>query len=225
MLDLGHRGGPPPRPLEVTPSRRSPRSADRLTGLAWVTVLLHLAGLALALLGMRPGTALVPLETRMRFLGTHPAGWTAGWIVWMLCALSLVWFLFRVAGRFPPVLPAAILAAAGAAIDLTCDAVQIAVLPVTSSRELFLVVEACAGLGGQVVANGFYCLAIWVATRSIDSLDRAGRALGLAALLAGLVLSLGGLCQNLHVVQAATGPAILLFCAWSLRVARAGRAP
>src|SRR5262245_6515936 len=101
----------------------------RLRAAAWVNVVLHLAGLACAL-GMRPGTPLARLEDRMHFLAGAPLAWTAGWGVWMLCALALGGFFVLLAERLPPVVARAALLCAGAAIavDLFCDAAQMVIL-------------------------------------------------------------------------------------------------
>ena len=48
---------------------------------------------AIAALGMRPGTAIIALAERRGYLAAAPFGWTFGWGVWMLCALALIGYV------------------------------------------------------------------------------------------------------------------------------------
>src|SRR5687767_6574757 len=104
----------------------------RLTLTAWLNVGLHLVALGLAVVGLRPGTPLVPAAERAAYLAGRPLAWSLGWAAWMLCALALVAFLAALAHVIPrasAILGLAVtLAAAGAAIDLVCDALYITVL-------------------------------------------------------------------------------------------------
>src|SRR5574341_2366869 len=97
-------------------------AADRtrlLKTTAWLNVGAHAIGLVFAVLGMRPGTPLVPLEQRMAYLASFPAGWSLGWGVWMISALTLFAFLAVLArdvdDRLGPANPALVLAGAGLA--------------------------------------------------------------------------------------------------------------
>ena len=64
-----------------------------LTDLAVVNVLLHVIGLALALVGMGRGTPLVSLPERLDHLAHNPLGWSAGWVSWTICSWVLLAFL------------------------------------------------------------------------------------------------------------------------------------
>jgi hypothetical protein len=180
-------------------------------------VVVHLVGLGCALL-MRPGTPLLPLDQRMRFLAQAPAAWSAGWGVWMLCALALAGFFVLLASRLPEAAARAVLLCVGAAlaVDLFCDAAQMAVLPLCARGEpaLFVVVERAVGLGGTLVANGLYTLATvlaaWVLRR---------RLFALAVAVAGGAMCVGGLLDVPRVIEISTGPTIVLFCAFTARVA------
>src|SRR5438309_11408370 len=97
--------------------------ANHLTLLAWLNVALHVIGLAIIIIGMKPGTPMVSLAERLAYLSKSPPGWTIGWGVWMLCALCLIAFCAELARRLPSHYSyaaqlAVILAAAGGAIDL-----------------------------------------------------------------------------------------------------------
>src|SRR5438105_12869173 len=104
-----------------------------LTRLAWANVVMHVVGLALAAIGMAPGSPLVPLPERLEYLAEAPLGWTLGWISWMICAVLLVSFLAAVAARLGDEARLARLgltiAVAGAAVDLASDCIFIVIFP------------------------------------------------------------------------------------------------
>jgi hypothetical protein len=194
----------------------------RLRRLAWVNVVAHALGLALAL-GMRPGTAVFTVEARMGFLAAAPLAWQAGWGVWMLCALALGAYFSALAAELEPFVRrvALLLVGAAVAVDLLCDAAQLAVLPLAARGGVdgFLVVERAVGVGGALVANGLYTLAAVVVT--FTSLRRsADRLLGAALGLAGAVMALAGVVGSARLVELSTGPTIILYCGWALSVAR-----
>src|SRR5438309_1359461 len=133
----------------------SPPSTPGLTVLAWANVIIHIAGLALAAIGLSPGSPLEPLAQRMAYLAGAPAGWTFCWIAWMLCAVLLVTFLTAVVRRLGDDADLAriglTIALAALLIDLSCDAVFIVVLPMIASwqppaEQLFVVVERLTGV-------------------------------------------------------------------------------
>ena len=77
------------------PSRRI------LQALAWLNVALHALGLAMAWIGLRPGSTVLPLTERMAYLANQPPAWKWGWGIWMLCALALVSFMAALRRRLP----------------------------------------------------------------------------------------------------------------------------
>src|SRR5262245_34593082 len=103
-----------------------------LAAAAGLNIALHVLGLGLAYVGMRPGSPVADLDARVAYLAARPALWTAGWGCWMLCALALVALMAalrtqaesREMGSL-----ALMLTAAGAAVDLVCDLGQMLVLP------------------------------------------------------------------------------------------------
>src|SRR4051794_16129542 len=115
----------------------------RLRTAALINVVCHVAGLVCAL-GMRPGMAFFSLNDRMKFLAPAPLAWCAGWGVWMICALCMGGFFVVLAENLPPrVHRAALLCVTAAiAVDLFCDAAQMAVMPLCARGDtaLFLVV-------------------------------------------------------------------------------------
>jgi hypothetical protein len=189
----------------------------RLRQAAVANVTVHLVGLACALL-MRPGTALFSLEARMRFLGEAPIGWEIGWGVWMLCALALGGFFVLLAESLPPATRRAALTCVGAAIavDLFCDAAQMAVLPLAARGDpgLFVIVERLAGIGGTLVANGLYTLATVLAAWSLRR-----PLLAVAVGVAGAAMCIGGVLDAPRIIELSTGPTIVLFCLFTVRAA------
>jgi hypothetical protein len=203
-----------------------------LTGLAWVNVVLHVAALALAVVGMRPGTPLVPLAERLDYLARAPLGWTAGWAAWMGCALALVAFLAAVTWRLGEQAFLARLgltvAVAGAAFDLFCDAVYVLVFPMLASHQpppesSFVVLERITGIASLVIANGAYSVAILLVTlalRGRPGLVPFAVEVGYAVAGFGLLLAAAGFTGVPWHAEWATGPTIGLFCVWVVLVAR-----
>jgi hypothetical protein len=204
----------------------------RLLVLAWLNVLIHLAGLAMAALGMRPGTPLVDVVERLDFLAATPLGWTLGWGVWMVCTAALVAFVTELVRYLPDHLGlgrlALMLACAGGAIDLLCDCIHITVLPLiaswgTSEERLFLVVERIALAGGLVVANGLYSvstLLLTICLRDLPGLSSWVLRLGYAVFACGMVLVAAGFANSAWLAELASGPTIGLFCVWTVLTAQ-----
>jgi hypothetical protein len=193
----------------------------KLRTAAWINLILHLAGLGLALL-MRPGTGMIPLAERMQFLAGGPLGWKLGWSMWMLCALALGLFFVVLSPHLSPLIRRAALLCATAAItvDLFCDAAQIVLLPLAARGETapFLLWERVIGLGGTLIANGLYTLGALIVTFSID--DKRVRGLGLVLGLAGGAMCVGGVLDVPRVIELSTGPTIVVYCVWAMVLAR-----
>jgi hypothetical protein len=206
-----------------------------LTGLAWVNVALHVVALVLAVVGMRPGTPLVPLPERLHYLARAPLGWTAGWVAWMFCAVVLVAFLAAVTRRLGERAFLARLgltvAVVGAAFDLFCDAVYVLVFPMLASgtpvpESLFVVLERITGIASLVIANGAYSVAILLVTLELQArpdLTPFTVEVGYAVAGFGFLLAAAGFTGVPWHVEWATGPTIGLFCVWVLLVARSLR--
>src|SRR4051812_11422630 len=107
------------------------RNAGLVALTAYASVALHVVGLALAVVALRPGSPLAPIDARVEYLSRHPLGWSVGWGVWILCALALVAFLASVRAWAEPSELGGValkLALAGAAVDVLCDWSQIRTL-------------------------------------------------------------------------------------------------
>lgn len=202
----------------------TPPSNRLLWGLAWGNVVLHGVGLVLALVGMRPGSPLVPLAERMEYLAGHPAAWTWGWGVWMVCALLLLGYVAALRGCLPERSLAAdlalILTAVGMGVDLLCDVVQIRGLPLaTASEPLFLSLEALAFTGGATVANGLYTAAVLILTLTLR-IGPGARFAGFATVVFGAAMAVAGMIPSPRLLELATGPTIGFYSLWTIIVAR-----
>ena len=202
----------------------TPSSTRLLRGLAWGNVFLHGVGLVLALFGMRPGSPLVPLPERMAYLAGHPAGWSWGWGVWMICSLLLLGYVAALRGCLPGRSLAADLAltltAAGMGVDLLCDVVQIRGLPLaTASEPLFLSLEALAFTGGATVANGLYTAAVLIFTLSLR-IGPGARLAGFATVVFGAAMAVAGMIPSPRLLELATGPTIGFYSLWTILTAR-----
>lgn len=195
-----------------------------LIGLAWTNAVLHGVGLALAVVAMRPGTAAFPAAERTAYLATRPLGWSLGWATWMLCALALVGFLAVLAHQRHSALAAlaVALAAAGAAVDLTGDTLQIVVLPGLAAdgpTPLFMVAERAIAAAGLVAANGLYSVAVLLLTLDRADLGPLVRWLGWGTFAAGMLMVAAGFTGDPRHVELSTGLTIGLFVPWCFAAA------
>lgn len=206
-------------------------SVRPLVAAAWLNIVLHVAGLAFAVVGMRPGTPVVPLSQRLEYLAQSPPAWCLGWAVWMLCAVALIGFLAAVALRLGAAAPLAqiglMFAIAGAAFDLLCDAIYILVFPQIASwqpppERMFLAIERITGIASMVIANGFYSVGVFMTTQALrgrKDLARYTVSPGYAVTGFGLLLAGAGFTGVAWHAEWATGPTIAGFCLWVLLVA------
>jgi hypothetical protein len=214
----------------IVPGRRTRSSL--LNSLAWLNVVAHLAAVVFAAMAISPGNPVTELPARMHYLARAPWGWTLGWGCWMLSALALVAFFAALANRLPRhdalANLAVILASAGAAMDLFCDMTQLSVLPMAAqggeaSKVLFLVVERIVGIGGMVVANGFYSVGVLllsVGLRVCGPRARWAIWLGYCVFGFGMLLVLAGLIDHAWLAATAGVQTILVYCVWVVVVAR-----
>jgi len=210
----------------------------RLMPLAVVNVAVHVLGLFMALVGMRPGSPLVPVQDRIIYLSHHPLGWSLGWGVWMLCDIAVLAFVFQTARQLRNDL--AMLATgimlAGVTVDLACDSLLIIALPHLAASQpvnddIFLAVEKTINIVSLVMANGLITLSTAVLTLSIR--NRHGAiplitALGSAIFVFGMSLSAAGFTSRPWMTEWLTGPTILSYCVWcglvALKLDRSGAA-
>ncbi len=199
--------------------------------LAWANVALHGAGLIVAWFAMQPGSVVVPLAERMAYLAGRPAGWSLGWGIWMLCALLLVAFMIVLRHRLADSFSnsgavaqlAVVLTAAGMAVDLLCDVIQIQVLPAAAGAgpDLFLTFERLAFTGGLTVANGLYTAGVLLMNLRLRSLVGSPALLaGWVTAIAGFALAAAGFVPSTILLQISTGATIVSYSLWTVLVAR-----
>jgi hypothetical protein len=211
-----------------------------LIGLAWLNVFLHLVALALAAVGISPGSPLVPLGERLGYLAGRPVGWTFAWVTWMCCAVALIAFLAVLTHRLAEARLAQLglmIAVVGAAFDLCCDSIYLLVFPMLASWQpsaeaLFLTTERVTGIASLVIANGAYSVAILLLTLVLRNQPGPARitiGLGYAVAGFGLLLAAAGFTGVPWHAASATLPTIGLFCLWVVLVAGSlepvGRSP
>jgi hypothetical protein len=198
-----------------------------LPALAWANVALHAAGLIVAWFSMQPGSVVVPLAERMAYLAGRPAGWSLGWGIWMLCCLLLVAFMAVLRQRLSDsgglAQLALLLTAAGMAVDLLCDVIQIQVIPTVAGAgpDLFLAFERLAFTGGLTVANGLYTAGILLMNLRLRGLVGSPALLaGWATAVAGFALAVAGFVPSPVLIQISTGTTIVFYSLWTILVAR-----
>ena len=198
-----------------------------LPALAWANVALHVAGLIVAWFAMQPGSVVVPLTERMAYLAGQPAGWSLGWAIWIFCSLLLVAFMTVLRRRLPDSGAvgqlALLLTAAGMAVDLLCDVIQIQVLPTVAGAgpDLFLAFERLAFTGGLTVANGLYTAGVLLMNLRLRGLVGSPALLaGWATAAAGFALAAAGLVPSPALIQISTGLTIVSYSLWTVLVAR-----
>src|SRR5262249_52128278 len=115
---------------------------------------------------------------------------------------------------------AAAIAAAGAVVDLLCDAAYIWALPARAAGEVAAFVSFERGLGAASLAgaNGLYSVALLAAGLAPPREATPSRRLGILTFAAGLFLAAGGLTGDPRHVMAGTALTIPSFLAWSLAV-------
>ncbi|HYO12164.1 MAG TPA: hypothetical protein VE685_03095 [Thermoanaerobaculia bacterium] len=225
------RDRPPlPPAFHLEPGDERQARGDVLLLLAWGNVALHGAALVLTWFGLRPGSALVSLSDRMGYLAGRPSAWTWGWLLWMLCTLLLVAFMAVLRQALPArsamAQLALVLTAAGMAIDLLCDVIQIQVLPLLAAgggmrATSFLAFERLAFTGGATAANGLYTAGVLLMTVRLRGRMGAPATLtGAATTVAGAGMALAGLLTSAELLAVFTGPTIGFYSLWTVLVAR-----
>jgi hypothetical protein len=147
----------------------------------------------------------------------------------MLCTLGLVAYMAALrplaSGRLAGQL-ALVLTAAGMAVDLLSDVVQIQVLPLAArdgvaAPATFLAFERLALTGGATVANGLYVAGVLLMTLALRGLiGKPAWIAGWATAAAGTGMAISGLLPAPGLLAAATGPTIGFYSLWTLLIAR-----
>lgn len=179
----------------------------RLCLAAWLALGLHLiAGLAMAITLRHGLETNADLIGRLRFIADHTAGWVGAWLTWNAAALSVLYYFACFASAHgtddptpgSPLRFAVTMGAAGVALDLAAEAVEMGVLPALARSALadleagvpsfaaaqpFLMMHRTAVMVTGYAANGLYSfsalLLTWFTRRSYPKwIWMAGLAVG-----------------------------------------------
>jgi len=172
------------------------------------------AVLALALV-LAPGTTLVPsADDRARYIAEHIVAWRAGWLVWMIAALTLLWFYLWWRARVGGPHVAIAIAFLGIAADWTAELTLI-----VAGADGHAAVAGFAFFLTGAVANGLYTIAgiiLTLATR----LGTAARAYAALMWSAGGLLSVGAALDLPLLTAVATAALFALFIPWCVWLGR-----
>ena len=172
------------------------------------------AVLALALV-LAPGTTLVPnVDERVRYIGEHIVAWRAGWLVWMIAAVTLLWFYVWWRARVGGPHVAVAIAFLGIIADWTAElTLSIA------GAEGHASVAAFAFFLTGAVANGLYTIAGVVLTLATP-LGTVARAYAALMWSAGGLLSIGAALDLPLLTAIATAELFALFIPWCVWLGR-----
>ena len=126
--------------------------------IAWFAAVAHFVAAAAMLVLLRPGLPGAP--NRVEYMNAHPGAWTTGWLLWHVAAISLVALYLVLARTFKDTISftAVAVATAGLALDITCEAKYIGVLPQLRGEEFARLDRELEVLIGYA-ANGLYTVA------------------------------------------------------------------
>src|SRR2546422_6279581 len=177
-----------------------------------------LAALAMIVL-LRPGTEVATdVAGRMTYIASHPLAWRAGWGLWIAAALSLLAFYAWWGARLPRrtwAIAAFLVAAVGAACDLSAESLFIGWLP-ERIEELQRVGTILTG----GAANGLYTVAGVILTVHTPTL-RGPFLIGTWAVwVAGVALTATTLAGSMPGMVASTTLLMILFCPWAWLLGR-----
>ncbi len=167
-----------------------------------------IAGLVLALL-LAPATPLVAdVSERERFVRENLALWRAGWVTWMIAALTLLWCYVWWRARVRGPRAAIVVAAVGIAADLSAETML-----VVAGADAYATVAPLAFFLTGAVANGLYTIA-GIQLTLATPLGQQGRAYAAFMWSAGMMLSLGAIISAPLVTALASALLFTFFCPW-----------
>lgn len=167
------------------------------------------AALVMALV-LAPATPIVAdAAERLAYVEANLVAWRLGWAVWIVAALTLLWFYWWWRGRIGlSYLPVA-LAAGGFAADVTSE-IMLMLYDAATAPFAFLLTG--------VVANGLYtACGIWLTlAMRLSNVERIWAAVMWAA---GITLGLATLTGLYLAAAVATAVLFALFCPWCVYLA------
>jgi hypothetical protein len=169
-----------------------------------------IAALMLAFV-LAPATPLVAdVAERERYIREHPALWQAGWAVWMIAAVTLLWCYVWWRGRVNGPRGAIVIAAVGIVADLSSES-----LLIVAGADAYATIAPAAFFLTGAIANGLYTVA-GIQLTLASPLGPRGRAYAAFMWSAGLMLSLGAILAAPLVTAIATALLFATFCPWSV---------
>lgn len=176
----------------------------------WCAVIHALAAIGTLVLLRGGSEAVRDLAQRTAYLDQHAIAWRAGWLLWMLAAISLSGFYAWWGARVPRRI--ALLAFSIAAIGLLCDfsgeSIFIGWMPSPSS-----VLYRAASLSSAAAGNGFYTIAAILLTIATPALPLRG--LAWAAWISGIALSIATIAAMPTLIVAASAALMITFIPWT----------
>jgi hypothetical protein len=175
----------------------------------------NLAAVVVLALVLAPGTTLVPsVDERVRYIAEHLVAWRVGWMVWMVAAVTLVWFYVWWRARVSGPHVALLIVLAGITADWTAELALI----VAGAEGHAAVAPAAFFLTGAV-ANGLYTVAGVVLTLATP-LGPIARAYAVLMWAAGAFLSIGAALDAPFITALATAGLFALFVPWCVWLGR-----
>ena len=159
---------------------------------------------------LAPATPIVTdAAVRSVYVQANLVAWRLGWTVWIVAALSLLWFYAWWRGRIRASYVPVALAASGLVADLTSE-IMLILYDVTTAPFAFLLTG--------VVANGLYtACGIWLTF--VTRLAVPARIWTALMWSAGIALSLATLTGLYLLAAIATAVLFALFCPWCVYLA------
>lgn len=175
----------------------------------------NFAAVVVLALVLAPGTTLIPsIDERVRYIAEHLVAWRAGWMVWMVAAVTLVWFYAWWRARVNGPHIALFIALVGIVADWSAELALI----IAGADGHAAVAPAAFFLTGAV-ANGLYTVAGIVLTLATP-LGPIARAYAVLMWAAGAFLSIGAAVDAPFITALATAGLFALFIPWCVWLGR-----
>ncbi|MDQ6800485.1 MAG: hypothetical protein M3041_06570 [Acidobacteriota bacterium] len=172
----------------------------------WCAAMHVVAGIG-ALTLLRGGSEAIPnIRERIAYLARYPERWRAGWLLWMLAALTLLAFYAWWGNRIGKLWPVAI-AAVGLACDWSGESIFIGWIPRPDTR-LYRTAALLTGGAG----NGLYTIAAIALTRATRQLP--WRSLAWCAWSAGAGLTITTIAGSDAGITVTSALLMLFFIPW-----------
>jgi hypothetical protein len=199
----------------------------------WICAAVHALGVVAILILLRPGVATQPdINLRATYIAQHSYIWSMGWLIWMLCALSLIVFYAWWGSRLAHPIAATIaifLTALGSVCDLSGESLSSLVLVERSQQFIadpskfdsagFILREGYAVLLSAGAANLLYVVAGMLLTLSTKNLLRPVVIAMWATWIGGIWMTVSACIGSVVGIVVSTALVIPLLICWTLWMA------